>query len=79
MLSTVLRLFSSMKGHSQGLEMVSSTPVKSVSVALSTNLDFALSVASWHFKGFLEEEEANGNGIRFRGLIQQQPSKLPQE
>ncbi|MBA0740445.1 hypothetical protein Gogos_013647, partial [Gossypium gossypioides] len=46
MLSTVLRLFSSMKGHSQGLERVSSTPVKSVSVALSTTSDFALSVAS---------------------------------
>ncbi|MBA0746903.1 hypothetical protein Gogos_009376, partial [Gossypium gossypioides] len=45
MLSIVLRLFSSMKGHSQDLKRVSSTPVKSVSVALSTNLDFALSVA----------------------------------
>ncbi|KAG8496827.1 hypothetical protein CXB51_008133 [Gossypium anomalum] len=36
-------------------------------------------VCNWHFKGFLEEEKANGNVIRFRGFIQQQqqPLKLP--
>ncbi|KAG8485558.1 hypothetical protein CXB51_018924 [Gossypium anomalum] len=81
MLSTVLRLFSSMKSHNQCLERVSLTPVKSVSVALLTTSDFALLQGSWHFKGFPEEEEANGNGIRFRGFIQQQQqsSKLPQE
>ncbi|KAG8503849.1 hypothetical protein CXB51_001961 [Gossypium anomalum] len=70
-----------MKGYNQGLERVLSTPVKSVSVALLTTSDFALLQGSWHFKGFSEKEEANGNGIRFRGFIQQQQqsSKLPQE
>ncbi|MFQ6663261.1 hypothetical protein Gotur_030853 [Gossypium turneri] len=46
MLSIVLRLFSSTKGHNQGQERVSSKPVKSMSVALSTTSDFALSVVS---------------------------------
>ncbi|KAG8493035.1 hypothetical protein CXB51_010358 [Gossypium anomalum] len=61
MLSIVLRF--------QGLKRVSSAPVKSMSVALLTTSDFAFLVASWHFKGFLEEEEVNGNGIRFNGFI----------
>ncbi|KAG8481140.1 hypothetical protein CXB51_025906 [Gossypium anomalum] len=58
MLSTVLRLFSSMKGHHQGLERVSSTPVKYVIVALLTTSDFALLQGSWHFKGFPEKKKS---------------------
>ncbi|MBA0737122.1 hypothetical protein Gogos_010598, partial [Gossypium gossypioides] len=45
MLSTVLRLFSSMRGLSQGLEKVSPIPVRSVTVALSTHFASALLVA----------------------------------
>ncbi|MBA0709656.1 hypothetical protein Golax_024680 [Gossypium laxum] len=45
MLSTVLRLFSSMRGLSQGLEKASPIPVRSVTVALSTHFASALLVA----------------------------------